>query len=250
MGLFDHFADEAAAQAYLESHVWPEGAQCPHCGEPGKLGRLNGISTPLGSFKCYSCRRRFTLRHGTIFGNSHVPLHIWLRAIYLLAASDHRWGAPRLSRGLGVSLRTAWHLKLKVLQAVADARSDDMHPKDRHPKDMHSEDPHADDAASDDAKNNSPDHQAACCAMTTDTFGTDTECVDANSNEPLRSRDVHTDLRLRMFHEAAARLPAAGAERRFAELVNSVVRPAQRSSAQASSTGIGTQLSLWNIPDF
>src|SRR5690606_37638851 len=95
-----HFHDEASAFKYVENHVWPNGkAVCPHCGEIGSAGRVatsepkmkaDGTMTRparQGLWKCYSCRKQFTVRVGTIFEDSKVPLHLWLQAIALIAAS-------------------------------------------------------------------------------------------------------------------------------------------------------------------
>ncbi|WP_181832791.1 transposase [Bosea caraganae] len=110
--------NEHAAHLSLERLVWPSGPVCPHCGELTRLGRLNGLSTPVGAWKCYACRKPFTIRHGTIFHNSHVPLHVWLQALYLLTETRLKMGSQRLAHVLGVSVRTAWHLKQKIMHGL------------------------------------------------------------------------------------------------------------------------------------
>jgi transposase-like protein len=119
--------DERAAIISLEKRVWPGGAVCAHCGEMTRLGRLNGLSTPVGAWKCYGCRKPFTVRHGTIFHNSHVPTHVWLQALYLLTATDQKIGSQKLAHVLGVSVRTAWLLKVKIATALdaEESGSDD-----------------------------------------------------------------------------------------------------------------------------
>ncbi|KFC75696.1 ISSpo8, transposase [Bosea sp. LC85] len=111
--------NERVVHLSLERMVWPSGPLCPHCGETSRLGRLNGLSTPIGAWKCYSCRKPFTIRNGTIFHNSHVPLHVWLQALYLLTATRQKMGSQRLAQILGVSVRTAWHLKQKIVSGLA-----------------------------------------------------------------------------------------------------------------------------------
>lgn len=111
--------NEHAAHLSLERLVWPSGPVCPHCGELTRLGRLNGLSTPVGAWKCYACRKPFTIRNGTIFHNSHVPLHVWLQALYLLTGTRMKMGSQRLALVLGVSVRTAWHLKQKIMAGLA-----------------------------------------------------------------------------------------------------------------------------------
>lgn len=117
-----HFHDEAAAFAYLEGKLWPQGPVCPKCGGEGYA--LNGVKDKkgrerLGLKKCRACRAQFTLRVGTIFEDSHAPLHIWLQAIALLAASKKGISSNQLHRTLGVTLKTAWHMSHRIRLAMA-----------------------------------------------------------------------------------------------------------------------------------
>lgn len=119
-----HFHDEAAAFAYLEGKLWPQGPVCPKCGGEGYA--LNGVKDKkgrerLGLKKCRACRAQFTLRIGTIFEDSHAPLHIWLQAIALMAASKKGISSNQLSRVLGVQLKTAWHMSHRIRMAMAPA---------------------------------------------------------------------------------------------------------------------------------
>ena len=79
------FTDEAAAYDWVEARVWPEGPICPHCGGVDRIGKMEGKSTRIGAYKCYQCRKPFTVKVGTIFEASHVPMHLWLQAMFLLA---------------------------------------------------------------------------------------------------------------------------------------------------------------------
>ncbi|MBV8808118.1 MAG: transposase, partial [Acidobacteriaceae bacterium] len=78
-----HHQDERAARAYLESALWPDGPVCPKCGVIDEAYRLRGETTRDGLYKCAGCRAPFTVTMGTIFEDSHIPLHKWLFAIYL-----------------------------------------------------------------------------------------------------------------------------------------------------------------------
>src|SRR5271170_7146079 len=71
------FQDEAAAYAWVEARVWPEGPICPHCGGIDRIGKLQGKSTRVGVYKCYQRRKPFTVKVGTVFEDSHVPMR-WL----------------------------------------------------------------------------------------------------------------------------------------------------------------------------
>ncbi|MCP5081931.1 MAG: transposase, partial [Alphaproteobacteria bacterium] len=69
-----HFHNEKAAFAYLESIIWPDGVECPHCGTCERASRLKGKSTRIGLWKCYSCRKQFTVKVGTVFEHARIPL--------------------------------------------------------------------------------------------------------------------------------------------------------------------------------
>lgn len=113
-----HFHDEKAAFAYVEARVWPEGPVCPHCGGVERIGLMGGKSTRVGLYKCYQCRKPFTVRIGTIFEGSHVALHIWLQAMYLIAGSKKGISSNQLHRTLGVTLKTAWFMSHRIREAM------------------------------------------------------------------------------------------------------------------------------------
>src|ERR671916_712071 len=120
-----HFHKEEAAYAYVEARVWPQGPVCPHCGGVERVGKLAGKSTRVGVYKCYQCRKPFTVKIGTIFEASHVPLHMWLQAIYLIAGSKKGISSNQLHRILGVTLKTAWFMSHRIREAM---RSGDLSP--------------------------------------------------------------------------------------------------------------------------
>lgn len=110
-----HFHNEEAAYAYVEARVWPEGPVCPHCGGFERIGKMGGKSTRIGAYKCYQCRKPFTVKVGTIFEASHVPLRHWLQAMFLMASSKKGVSANQLHRTLGCTLKTAWFLAHRYL---------------------------------------------------------------------------------------------------------------------------------------
>jgi transposase-like protein len=115
-----HFHNEEAAYAFVESRIWPHGPVCPHCGSRKRIGKMNGHSTRIGLYKCYVCRKPFTVKIGTIFEDSHLPLRLWLQAIYLLCASKKGISAHQLHRTLGVTLKTAWFLGHRIREAMRE----------------------------------------------------------------------------------------------------------------------------------
>jgi transposase-like protein len=113
-----HYHNEDAAFAYVERHVWPNGPTCPHCGGVERISKMEGKATRKGLHKCYQCRKQFTVRQGTIFESSHVPLHIWLQAIFFVAGSKKGVSSNQLHRTLGVTLKTAWFMAHRIREAM------------------------------------------------------------------------------------------------------------------------------------
>jgi transposase-like protein len=115
------FQTEEAAFAYVEARLWPQGPVCPFCGCCDDHVRpLSGKTTRVGLKKCYACRKPFTVRHGTIFESSHLPLHLWLQAIHLMCASKKGISTRQIQRMLDCSMKTAWFLTHRIREAMRD----------------------------------------------------------------------------------------------------------------------------------
>lgn len=119
-----HFHNEEAAYAFVESRVWPNGPVCPHCGGTERNKLMGGASTRIGTYKCYDCRKPFTVKVGTIFESSHIPLRLWLQGIYLIAASKKGISANQLHRTLGITLKSAWFMGHRIREAMRDNSTD------------------------------------------------------------------------------------------------------------------------------
>src|SRR5208282_1745008 len=87
-------------------------------GEKIRIGKINGKTTRIGMYKCYACRKPFTVKIGTIFEDSHVPLHQWIQAIYLMASSKKGISSNQIHRTLGVTLKTAWFISHRIRYAM------------------------------------------------------------------------------------------------------------------------------------
>ena len=114
-----YFHDETAAYAKLESVVWPTGPVCVHCGRSDRVGKLKGAATRAGVYKCYACRKQFRVTIDTVFESSHVKLHQWLAAAYLLASSKKGCSSNQMARALGVALQTGWFVTHRLREAMA-----------------------------------------------------------------------------------------------------------------------------------
>ena len=114
------FHDETAAFEYLEKTLWPAGPVCPHCGAIGTATKLQGKATRIGVWKCNEkeCRKQFTVKVGTVFERSKIPLRKWWLAVFLMNASKKGHSAHQLHRTLKVSYKTAWFMAHRIREAM------------------------------------------------------------------------------------------------------------------------------------
>jgi transposase-like protein len=118
----DRFQNEAAAFAFVEAALWPHGPVCPHCGnvDAKRIKKMEGKTTRRGLYNCKECRKPFTVRMGTIFESSHLPLHLWLQIIHLMCASKKGVSTNQVQRILQGSMKTAWFLTHRIREAMRD----------------------------------------------------------------------------------------------------------------------------------
>src|SRR5689334_25389947 len=115
-----HFHNEEAAYEFVEPRIWPNGPVCVHCGCYERIGKMGGKSTRIGTYKCYDCRKPFTVKVGTIFEGSHIPLRLWLQGIFLIASSKKGISSNQLHRTLGITLKSAWFMSHRIREAMKD----------------------------------------------------------------------------------------------------------------------------------
>lgn len=113
-----HFHDETAAFKFVEDRVWGGVPTCLKCGQQERVGKLEGKSTRQGVYKCYVCRKLFTVCVGTLFEDSHIAMHLWLQAIFLISSSKNGFSSNQLHRTLGITLKSAWHLSHRIRLAM------------------------------------------------------------------------------------------------------------------------------------
>ena len=114
------FHDETQERLFLEAQRWPDGVWCPLCGDTENSKPLGGKSMGPGWYHCKSCRKKFTVRVGTLYERSKVPLHKWLMATHLMCASKKGMSAHQLHRMLGVTYKTAWFMSHRIREAMRE----------------------------------------------------------------------------------------------------------------------------------
>jgi len=108
------FPDEDTARTYLEARLWPNGAVCPTCAGQDRI-------TPRrkGFYRCNACQVDFTIRTGTIFERSHIPLHKWLYSMYLLVTARKGISSMQLAKEIGITQKSAWFMLGRLREACA-----------------------------------------------------------------------------------------------------------------------------------
>jgi Transposase zinc-ribbon domain len=118
-----YFWDEPAAHAKLEEIVWPKGPVCARCGSTDRIGAVTGKGARAGLKFCCRCRKQFRATVGTMFEGSHVPLHKWFQACFLLSAATKVISPYQLHLRLEVTNKTALGIVHRIAGIIADAES-------------------------------------------------------------------------------------------------------------------------------
>lgn len=117
---YERFRDEQTCRDYLEKMRWENELICPKCGVIGKAYKYSDGKM----FKCADCRKQFTVRVGTIFEDSKLPLQKWFLAIYLATSLKKGISSIQLSKYLGITQKTAWFMLHRIRYAVENGTYD------------------------------------------------------------------------------------------------------------------------------
>ena len=115
--LFEAIPDELAAINYFKGIIWKNGEHCPYCGNEKVYAFATGKA-----WKCAKCRQRFSIRVGTIFEDSKIPLRKWMAAIWLITSHRKGIASTQIARDLNVTQKTGWFM-LHRLRHAARTRS-------------------------------------------------------------------------------------------------------------------------------
>jgi ribosomal protein L37AE/L43A len=118
---YERYGTEAKCRAALQASRWPAGFVCPACGGAARTSFERG---GLRYWQCAACERQCSLISGTIFEASKLPLTRWFLAMQLLTQAKNNVSALELRRQLGVSYRSAWLLKHKIMEAMRRCEQD------------------------------------------------------------------------------------------------------------------------------
>ena len=113
--IIDQYGSDAKCREMLEKLRWPSGVACLRCGSLG-VSDIAGRN----QYDCNDCRYQFSVTAGTIMHDSHLPLHKWFLAIYLMCESKKGISALQVKRTLDVAYKTAWYLCHRIRQAMGN----------------------------------------------------------------------------------------------------------------------------------
>ena len=113
--LFQMIPDQESARAYLEKRLWPNGAVCPVCGTGDRITARKG-----GYYRCNQCKEDFTVRTGTVMERSHIPLHKWVYAMYLMVTARKGISSMQLAKEIGVTQKSAWFMLHRLREAAGE----------------------------------------------------------------------------------------------------------------------------------
>jgi transposase-like protein len=111
--MMETFSDEQVCIDHLTSTRWKDGAYCPHCGST-KVYHFSDLRT----HKCGDCRQRFSIKVGTIFEDTKLPLHKWFRAIWMVTSHTKDIASTQLTKDLKITQKSAWFVLHRLRYAA------------------------------------------------------------------------------------------------------------------------------------
>ncbi len=121
------FPTEESCETFLATMRWPDGVECVACQSKkltqtvrrGKISKKTGLRGPdQRLYECASCRKQFSVRNGTLFGDTHLPLKQWFMAIAVVCQAKKGISSNQMARTLGVTVKTGWYLCHRIREAM------------------------------------------------------------------------------------------------------------------------------------
>ena len=123
--------NEGQAVAFLERQRWGDTPGCPRCGDVN-VYRMTGMGSERNKdyrWRCRGCRTMFTVRTGTIFEESRLPLRVWVYAFWKACSSKKGISALQLSREMEITHKSALFVLRRIRHGLGDSVGDEKRPK-------------------------------------------------------------------------------------------------------------------------
>jgi len=113
--------DEKSAVEFLEAQRWADAPACPRCGDASvyKMTAVSGDRNKDYRWRCKGCKQMFTVRTGTIFEESRLPLRVWVYAFWKACASKKGISALQLSREMEITHKSALFVLRRIRQGLS-----------------------------------------------------------------------------------------------------------------------------------
>jgi transposase-like protein len=121
LGAITYFADLDVATAFVAGLRWPDGVRCPHCESVDC-----SFVASRRIWQCKNCRKQFSVKVGSIFEDSPIPLSKWLPAMWMLVNCKNGVSSYEIARDLGVTQKTAWFMLHRLRLAIHAKSFDKM----------------------------------------------------------------------------------------------------------------------------
>jgi transposase-like protein len=108
-----HFSDEQVCIDTVAALRWPDGPVCPAC----KHKEHYYLKTQR-RWKCKECYKQFTVKLGTIFEDSPIPLDKWLTALWMLVNCKNGISSYEVGKDLGITQKSAWFVLHRLRLAL------------------------------------------------------------------------------------------------------------------------------------
>jgi transposase-like protein len=109
----EYFKDEDTCREHFTAIRFRDGEYCPHCGHKKIYSFASGKR-----YRCGSCKQDFTIKTGTVFGESKLPIKKWFIAIYLLSTTSKGISSVQLAKHVGVTQKTGWFMDHRIRKAM------------------------------------------------------------------------------------------------------------------------------------
>lgn len=116
-----HFSDPAVCIEFLKNLRWPDGVTCPYCN-----GKEHSYIKTTRVWHCKACKKRFSIKVGTVMEDSPIPLQKWLPCFWLITSAKNGISSYEIHRALGVTQKTAWFMLHRVRLAMHNGTIEKM----------------------------------------------------------------------------------------------------------------------------
>lgn len=115
--MFEMFPDDATAERWFVDQRWPDGLRCAYCDGDHVVAK---DSHPTMPYRCHDCKRFFSVKTNSVMQSSKIGYQKWAIAVYLMTTNLKGVSSMKISRDLGITQKSAWHMIHRIRESWAD----------------------------------------------------------------------------------------------------------------------------------